>query len=308
MRLLEIILGFTISYIGLSVGLPYLKKSFLDIPNNRSAHKYSKPKAGGVSFSLVTLFFSILNGNLQIISVIPLTIVGLIDDKKNLSASIRFIFQLFTCIALFFWNNNFANFSNFSVLISSLLFIFFIISGIALINFCNFMDGIDGLLAGAMLVIFTAISNSSLGDFYILIGALSSFIIFNWSPSKVFMGDIGSYFLGSIYVGTIYSTNSLQESFALILFSFPLIADCSSCIIRRFFAGQSIFGAHNLHLYQRLCRNNFSHRQISLLYILLIGLIVLSYSLGGFICELIVCGIVLSIGGILDRFYAVKFN
>ena len=123
--------------------------------------------------------------------VLPLALVGFLDDRHSLPSSFRYCFQLATACVV--------------ILVSSLVFpsvaflpffIFLLIAVTAVINFTNFMDGLDGLVAGCMLVaiISAAIKISAPLSIWALVGSLFGFLIWNWSPAKVFMGDVGSTF------------------------------------------------------------------------------------------------------------------
>ena len=142
----------------------------------------------------------------------------------------------------------------------------------SIINFTNFMDGIDGLVSGCMVsaIIFITISQNLPINYWTLIGSLGAFLIYNWHPAKLFMGDVGSTYLGAIYAGICLNSSSYNETAMSLLIIFPLIADAFTCVLRRFFNNQNIFEAHSLHLYQRLCKAGFNHSKVSLIYILLI--------------------------------------
>ena len=84
-----------------------------------------------------------------------------------------------------------------------LLFILIIITGTAIINFVNFMDGIDGLVSGSLIIIFLIGSILINNYFLIVVGPLLGFLLWNWDPSKLFMGDVGSTFLGALLVGLL---------------------------------------------------------------------------------------------------------
>ncbi len=306
LEIFEITFSFVISLFLYRKVIPFLKKNLLDVPNDRSAHKLSKPKSGGIIFFLVTIASNLIKNDYSILSIMPISLVGLIDDKVNLSYKYRLFFQFLNCLLLLIFSLNIESisFTSNNLIILS----FFLFVGVGIINFCNFMDGIDGLLAGTMLVIFTSILISTDFNNYTLIGSLIAFLIFNWSPSKLFMGDIGSYFLGALYVNQIYIANSFEASFAILLFSFPLIADCFFTLLRRLFLKQNIFSAHNLHLYQRLSKGKYGHSSISTLYIIFTTLIVLSYFIGGIKYEIIACLFTLYIGFLADKYFAKNFS
>ena len=95
-------LSFFFSYLLLLSSLKFLKKNFADVPNLRSTHKIIKPGSGGFIFVLGALFSSILKSNYSFLLSIPLAIVGLIDDKFELSPKVRLFSHFLTVLFLFF--------------------------------------------------------------------------------------------------------------------------------------------------------------------------------------------------------------
>ena len=143
----------------------------------------------------------------------------------------------------------------------------FLFTGI--INFINFMDGIDGIVGSCMII---AITTSCIvlqidQNYLFLIGSLASFIVWNWYPAKLFMGDIGSTFLAAINIGIITQSNSYIQALGLLLVLGPCLVDPFTCVIRRFFNGENIFTPHRLHLYQRLKLAGIRDDKVSMIYI-----------------------------------------
>ena len=300
-----LILSFLFSYLLLLGSLKFLKKYFADLPNFRSTHKDIKPKSGGFIFVLGALFSSILKSNYSFLLSIPLAIVGLMDDKFELSPKVRLFSHFLTVLLLFFCLPNSNFFMNSK---SYLIFPIIIIAGVAIINFSNFMDGIDGLVAGCFLIIFSFASYLIDNTYIPIVGVILAFLVLNWYPSKIFMGDIGSTFLGSLFVTTLFQTKSLELFMAFILFSFPLFFDAFFCVIRRFLKGKVLYKPHRDHLYQRLVDNNFSASKVSLLYMGATFFIALNYVKFGLIASTLSCIIVFFSGIIIDRKCARKFS
>ena len=96
-----------------------------------------------------------------------------------------------------------------------------------------------------------------------------AFLKWNWDPSKIFMGDCGSNYLGGLIFFCILSKGEYLIDFKTIFIIFPILLDCSWCIIRRFINKENIFIAHKKHLYQRLNQQGLSHSNVSLIYITL---------------------------------------
>ena len=286
-----------------------LIKTIPDIPNKRSAHKIIKPRGGGIAFILSNLITSNFFNQINFLFLLPLSITGLLDDFFNLNKWIRLLIQLSTTFYIFYRSNYFnliESTNNYAIEIFLIILITFIGAGI--INFCNFMDGIDGILCGSIITISIFASFFLSNSLYGIIGSLIGFLFWNWQPSKIFMGDVGSNFLGGVIIWIILNTNNLNISLGLLFIASPILIDPFICLFRRFIDGQNIFQAHNMHLYQRLNKRGFSHSKISLIYILSIIFIGISFLIGGLKLEIISFFFVLLIGYWLDNYYAAPFK
>ena len=292
--------------------LPFLDKFILDVPNKRSSHLKPTPTGGGIFFIVPVSILSLLFKDIVPLLALPLAFLGLIDDRLNINSFLRYISQIITVFILL-------KYSNFLELVSSqyelfpnlVLILIILIFGTAIINFINFMDGIDGLVAGGMLITFAFILNINF-EYYLLfiIGSLISFIYFNWNPSKVFMGDIGSTFLASLYLYSIFNVQNLEFT-NLSIFIIPLSPfwlDCITCLILRFYNGQNIFKAHKLHLYQRLNQSGWSHSLVATLYIIFIIILGIITRLKIVSLNIISLSILLIIGFLLDKYVAKPFK
>ena len=308
MMIFHFFITLIVSYFFFRSSIPFLKKIFPAIPSERGMHSYVKPTSGGILFIIIyTLVAIYQNFYLPLLSI-PISIVGLLDDKFILSNKIKFIFQISTVtFILFFLKNQDTSFLSYFLENNFYLYFLLIFLGVGIINFVNFMDGIDGIVCGCMIIIFVSIN----GTFHYLfpaIGALSAFLIFNWQPSRIFMGDTGSLFLGSYLVSLIFNTPSIIEALKIIFLCTPLLADPALLIIRKLINKENILKPHKLHLYQRLVSNGFSHSRVSLIYIfstLLLGIIYNYFDLKYLIC----CSFAVVIfGNFLDKKYAADFS
>ena len=140
-----------------------------------------------------------------------------------------------------------------------------------------------------------------------LVGALFGFLLWNWSPAKVFMGDVGSTFLGAVFAGVVLQQASFTAALGLLLVATPLLADACICVLRRLLAGQRIFQAHRLHLFQRLYQAGWSHARVASSYIAATGVLAIALLVGGWLWVLGVAGAVLIIGLWLDQRVALAF-
>ena len=171
----------------------------------------------------------------------------------------------------------------------------------AVINFINFTDGLDGLVAlcGTILM-------ASAGQWPIA-GALGGFLAWNWSPARVFMGDVGSTWIGAVFAGMVLQQPSAPEALALLLLGFPLLGDALVCVLRRLGAGQPIFQAHRRHLFQRLQRGGWPHARVSLVYGGATGLLALARPMGGLAALIPLIGAQVLLALWMERNHAVAF-
>jgi UDP-N-acetylmuramyl pentapeptide phosphotransferase/UDP-N-acetylglucosamine-1-phosphate transferase len=171
------------------------------------------------------------------------------------------------------------------------------------------MDGLDGLVAGCMAVALAAAALQLAAPLPIwaLVGSLLGFLIWNWSPAKVFMGDVGSTFLGAVFAGLVLQAPSWPEALALLLVATPLLGDAFLCVPRRLFAGQRVFQAHRLHLFQRLHQAGWPHARVSSLYVAATALLAMALLTCGLPWVLGLAALELLIGVWLDQRVAVPF-
>ena len=244
--ILQILSSALLCVILLKFLIPFLKKYVTDKPNQRSSHIKPKPTAGGISFVIVGTLFLTINGNFYPSLCLPLAIVGFLDDFLKLNRKSRFFIQILTVIVLIASSISF-NFlsTNNNELLNLIFIIFSLFFFLAVINFINFMDGLDGLVAGSMSVVILTGSILISDTYWPLFGALIGFIFFNWNPSKVFMGDCGSTYLGGVFIGILLLSADWLKATKILLVASPLIADAFVCIVRRFFHKELIYDAHS---------------------------------------------------------------
>ena len=299
--------------------LPLMRRRLLDLPNSRSAHKLPTPRGGGLAFVLVTEVGSCIcvllipsTWNPAVIwALIPLAAVGLVDDRINLSTWRRYLVQLLTALALLALSPLMSAFLFSTPLIFSLIILSVLIVAItAVINFTNFMDGLDGLVAGCMAIAISvaAIKLSGALSLWILVGALLGFLFWNWSPAKVFMGDVGSTFIGALFAGLVLQMPTWLEAFGLLMVSTPLLADACICVPRRLWAGHRVFEAHRLHLFQRLHQAGWTHEQVAITYIASTAMLAFSFLACSLPVEAALVLFLLLIGFWLDQRIAVSFE
>ena len=308
MHIINFFIPIFITFFILKITIPYFKIYIPAIPTNRGMHRIIKPTGGGISFVLIYITFAILRGFYLPLISFPLALIGLLDDKLNISSKAKFVAQTLTVFAIIiFLKNNQVTFLNTFLENNFLYYLIFSLIGISIINFINFMDGIDGLVCGSFIVLLF-ILNPSKNEFYPLIGALLGFSKLNWDSSKIFMGDAGSLFLGSFIVSILFKSNNSIDFMKILLLMTPLIIDPFITIIRRIATSQRIFSAHKLHLYQRLVSNGLSHSQVSLIYILSIFFLGIFYKFSSVIYLSIASLLIILLGVFLDKKFALRFH
>ena len=256
-----------------------------DIPNERSLHITPTPKTGGIAIVVVimlsTLLFSFVHEiNAEIIfvmlGVIILSIISYLDDKFDVPQICRFMVHIFVAIILlqsglvvFEYNYSILNWLETSIVQFVILFILILWA----INLYNFMDGIDGLAAGMSIIGFGCYSVlgalSGNLDYSILSAVIAAsslgFLFHNFSPAKLFMGDVGSTSLGYLMAAfSIWgvSIDVFPWWIPFLVFS-PFIVDSSVTLVRRLVNGEVIWKAHKSHYYQLLVASGWSHAKTS---------------------------------------------
>ena len=254
----------------------------MDIPNERKVHKVPMPRLGGLSiffgFLLGYMLFgeqSIVMNSILIASFVVI-LIGVFDDIKPLKASVKFIGQLVAaCIIVFYGNIILRDVSAFGIYIDfgyfSIPFTIFFILGC--INCMNLIDGLDGLAAGISSIYFAtigiiAIMQGKFGlDFlltFIMLGSTLGFLVHNFNPATIFMGDSGSMFLGLIIsvIALLGFKNVTMTSLIipLLLLAIPIL-DTIFAIIRRTLKGEKISTPDKYHIHHQLLKRNLSQRQ-----------------------------------------------
>lgn len=252
-----------------------LKKSIIDIPNERSSHTTPTPRGGGIAIVIswylcITYLFiiSYIDKSLYLglLSGLLLAVISVLDDIFEIKPAIRLIFQcIVSALALYFIGGmqkidfGFYIFSNTYILT---VIGFFII--VWFINLFNFIDGIDGYAATE--TIFISLSIFLLfGDFLLLILAIAvfGFLFWNWQKAKIFMGDVGSTLLGfNIALFSIYYQNTGKTSlFVWLILSSLFWFDATLTLFRRILNKEKINLPHRKHAYQRIVQSGFSHQK-----------------------------------------------
>lgn len=290
--------AFLISFAFLVVVTPILihygrKWGLVDITNRRTIHRGRIPRIGGVGISVGTLFplvllyfyhnsvsqvfFSTLHNPLVIIGGgILISALGLLDDIQGVPARWKFLFQIGLAVAAYYLGfdieqislpGGVIHFGWFSLPITVLWVV-------GIINAFNLIDGMDGLSSGiaffvSITILILALHNNI--PFVALIsaalaGAVVGFLVYNFNPAKIFMGDSGSMFIG--FILAVLSLKGASKHSTLISVLVPIVAmgvpilDTTLAFVRRFLRHQPVFMADRQHIHHILLSRGWNQRRV----------------------------------------------
>ncbi len=303
----EVILYIILSLFLFNIFNKYLAKFIIDRPVFRSSHIGDTPTSAGIIFILIHLSYVFLNKDYSLLLLVPIGILGYLDDIFNIKQIYRLLVQSINIILTSFLLLDLETFSNYQFSNGFTLFIFLFI-GLTLINCVNFMDGIDGLVSSNIFIILLNYSLMNNLDLIAIPVVLFVFLFYNWNPAKMFMGDSGSTFLGLILFYITFSKNDFISSLILLLTASPLLLDSSICILRRFKNNENIFSPHKKNLYQRLHQNGMSHSKVSIIYASCTFILVIFSQTNNLIIMSSMTLLVFIIGTFLEKYYAIPFK
>lgn len=242
----------------------------LDHPNERSLHSTPIPRSGGLALvPAVLLAWLISPGSVPWpiwSTVLLLFAVSLIDDLRGLPVVLRLGCHLAAAglVAVGLLGHAL-----------TVLILVLAVPGIAwMTNLYNFMDGADGLAGGMAVIGFGVYGLGAWmgGDAalaaaaWVVTGAASGFLVFNFHPARVFLGDAGSIPLG-LLAGALGLLGWVRECwpvwFPIVVFS-PFIVDATVTLLRRLMRGEKVWQAHREHYYQRLVMSGWGHKRTAL--------------------------------------------
>lgn len=283
-NLTNVILMVFIPFVFVTLITPIIKKvafhvGAIDVPDKRKVHNKEMPRLGGLGIYLGFLLGYMIFGehtstmNSILIGSFILLITGIIDDIKPLKASHKLIGQFAAALIVVFYGDIllkdvsffgiYINFNNWAYFIT-ILFI------LGCINCMNLIDGLDGLAGGISAIFFLTIGviayfqgriGLSVVITFIMLGSTLGFLIHNFHPAKIFMGDSGSMFLGFIIsIITLLGFKSILTSSIVIPLCILIvpILDTICAIIRRKLKGESIGNPDKSHFHHQLLRRNCS--------------------------------------------------
>ncbi len=261
-----------------------LNRSLIDIPNQRSSHQLPTPRGGGLAVVVAFLagiiafaWFGTVPGDLFIAllgSGSMVAVSGYWDDHGHIPARWRIAVHSAAALWSVGWLGGLSPIPliGFNWLPGWFGYPLAVILLVWLLNLFNFMDGIDGFAAAETLFValaagglLLAVGQPTVAAMLTLFAAaVSGFLLWNWPPAKIFMGDVGSGFLGITFGTFLLATlSSGLNLWAWLILMALFIVDATVTLLRRMVAGERWYEAHCTHAYQHLARRWQSHRRVT---------------------------------------------
>lgn len=243
-------------------------QAILDHPNERSSHTAPTPRGGGIAIVLITLAGSAFWMTPRLAAVaaaaLVIAVVSWIDDLRHLPAALRLGVQILAALPV-------------AIVFTPIVWVpLALVWIVGLTNAYNFMDGIDGIAGGQAVVaglawawFGMATQQPLIATIGLLIaGSSAGFLMHNWQPARIFMGDVGSAFLGFTFASlAVMAWPNIRLVAAGVLVVWPFVADASFTFLRRALRRERVMEAHKSHIYQRLHQRGLSHAAVATIYI-----------------------------------------
>ncbi len=263
-----------------------LRLKLLDMPNDRSSHSMPTPRGGGIAIVLVTLsalWILWTMGSIRLPVAIgiggagaSIALIGLLDDRFGIRPVVRFLVHFCSALWFYAWCSDLLTQFDLasSGLILGIWIALMLVAIVWAINLFNFMDGVDGLGGSQGLFVaglgswFLLEANPSQGIGLLLAvvaAASAGFLVWNISPARVFLGDVGSGFLGFVLAGPLLigSAETPVPVATWVILWGAFLVDATVTLLRRMSRGERWYQAHRLHAYQRLSRRWSSHMGVT---------------------------------------------
>jgi Fuc2NAc and GlcNAc transferase len=267
-----------------------VSRGVLDVPNARSSHSTPTPRGGGAAIVLATTaalaalaYLGTLDRDVLVTisgGGTAVALVGLIDDHRPVAPTVRLLVHFAAAIWAIAWLGGFptVQFAGTEITLGVAGFALGVLGIVWALNLFNFLDGIDGIAAseavfvtcaGAGLLLLIRDAPGVAAAAFVFGASCCGFLLWNWPPAKIFMGDVGSGYLG--YLVAVLALSAARHDLTILLVWLILggvfFVDATVTLIRRLARGERVSQAHRGHAYQVLARRWGSHRRVTLLVI-----------------------------------------
>jgi len=262
-----------------------LSRQMMDVPNDRSLHEVPTPRGGGLSF--VVVFLAAVAG-LAVAGLVPghlalalgpggalVALTGWLDDRGHLPVRLRLAVQFLAAAVAVAALGGFDSLDLgwYTITMGMAGPILAAVGIVWMLNLYNFMDGIDGI-AGVEAVTTAAFAGLFLAWkgapglaalCAVLAAAAAGFLLWNWPPAKIFMGDVGSGFLGYVFAVMALASEKAGAVpvLAWVLLLGVFVLDTTVTLFLRLRRGETIWQAHRSHYFQRAVQAGLSHRSVT---------------------------------------------
>ncbi len=277
---LSFVIGLVSAFIISKVGF---QLRLADIPNERSSHDRPIPKGGGIGIPIavgVTTFLFVNTNYLLVGLALIISVVAIINDRTELPISFRFILgSIMALVMVMIYKKGLISITldHYGLIVMVFVVTFLTIYIVASTNFFNFMDGINGIAGFEALISFSLLgiyaqyfkNSPEISTIAFSVAAASAgFLLINFPKARVFMGDVGSVFIGFFFAGiVIYLATDIKEFLLLILFQSIFYIDCISTIVLRLLNRENVLKAHKKHLYQKLVHSlGWTHSRVTIYF------------------------------------------
>lgn len=267
--------SFAVSCLGTRALVALLRQRVVDVPNARSSHAVPMPRGGGIAVigAIAATWLGLgaaglvpTSGIVIALAAAGLALVSWLDDLRGLSPAIRLLAQ-FVAVAVGLWMlPHGAIFQGWlppglDAVAAALLWVWFV-------NLFNFMDGIDGIAGSEAAAIGIGIALIAAADMALaapaaaIVGAALGFLLWNWMPARIFLGDVGSVPLGYLLGYLLYQLVLRGQWQAALILPSYFLADATITLLRRLARGERVWQAHREHFYQRAVQRGLSHAAV----------------------------------------------
>lgn len=269
-----------------------LAQGLVDVPNARSSHRESTPRGGGAAIAVVTtaaVLVLALRGSLTTALCaaiagggLAVAMIGFADDHRPLPSSLRLIVHFGAAIWAVAWLGGLPplRFGDHVLNLGWTGHAIAVLGIVWVLNLFNFMDGIDGIAASEAVFVVVAGAWLTAGGLVVsdvgtaglmLAAACGGFLLWNWPPAKIFLGDVGSGYLG--YVIAVLALAAARTNpvalWVWLILGGAFFVDATITLMRRTLRGERVYEAHRNHAYQWLARRWRSHRRVTLALLIL---------------------------------------